>query len=180
MKSIVGIVVLLLVAFLTAAHAQESDSVANQIAAEVAPPPDVMAPRTAAVKVTTVEKVPVEPLAPKVKIVEVVPPRHQAVYYSTSKGPYYYENEYELRARKLARGVANVTLCVAEVPNQMFLEAYRSSPVTGAVVGAFKGVVKGSKRFAIGLWEIATFYHPTKNHYRPYIEPEVVFQEYMH
>ncbi|MCL5269759.1 MAG: exosortase system-associated protein, TIGR04073 family [bacterium] len=99
---------------------------------------------------------------------------------STTKGPYYYQSTSELAARKLARGVANVTLCVAEIPNQMFQEAYRTSPVSGAVVGVWKGVIKGSKRLAIGVWEVATFYCPTKNHYQPYIEPEVVFMEYLH
>ena len=102
------------------------------------------------------------------------------IYYSTTKGPYYYHNTYELKARKLARGIANVTLCVAEIPNQMFQEAYNSSLVSGAVVGAWKGLVKGGARLAIGTWEILTFYHPGNNHYQPYIEPEVVFQEYLH
>lgn len=99
---------------------------------------------------------------------------------STTKGPYYYQSENELRARKLSRGLGNVFLCVGEVPNQMFREAYATSPVTGVVVGAFKGVWQGAKRFAIGTWETFTFYHPGKNNYQPYIEPEVVFGEYLH
>lgn len=110
----------------------------------------------------------------------VTPRLGDACYVSESKGPYYYQNEYEMRARKLARGVANVTLCVAEIPNQMFREAYKSSPVTGGVVGIWKGVVKGSKRLAIGTWEIVTFYVPGSSCYQPYIEPEVVFMEYLH
>ncbi len=99
---------------------------------------------------------------------------------STTKGPYYNHSENELRARKLARGVANVFLCVGEIPNQAFREAYQTSPITGAVVGACKGVCKGAKRLAVGAWEIATFYMPTKNNYQPYIEPEVVFMEELH
>ncbi len=95
-------------------------------------------------------------------------------------GPYYGASENELRGRKLARGLANVVLSVAEVPNQIFQEAYRTSPVTGAVVGAGKGVVKGLKRLVIGTWEVATFYTGLSNNYQPYIEPEVVFQEYVH
>lgn len=95
-------------------------------------------------------------------------------------GPYYYLSENELRTRKLARGVANVGLCVAEIPNQMFQEAHKTSSVTGSVVGFFKGIGKGTKRLAIGAWEIATFYHPTGNHYQPYVQPEVVFMEYQH
>jgi putative exosortase-associated protein (TIGR04073 family) len=102
---------------------------------------------------------------------------------STTKGPYYYASENELRARKLARGVANVGLAVFELPNQMFQEAHRTSPISGAVVGLGKGVVKGAKRFAVGIWEIATFYHKGKGkygNYKPIIKPEVVFQEYLH
>jgi putative exosortase-associated protein (TIGR04073 family) len=99
---------------------------------------------------------------------------------SSTKGPFYNQSEGELRMRKLARGVANVTLCAAEIPNQMFQQAHRTSPVTGMVVGAWKGLVKGGKRLVIGMWEVATFYHPANNHYQPYIEPEVVFQEYLH
>jgi putative exosortase-associated protein (TIGR04073 family) len=97
---------------------------------------------------------------------------------SRTKGPYYHLSENELRARKLARGIANVGLCVAEIPNQAFQEAYRTSPVSGAVVGMGKGLWKGIKRLAIGTWEIATFYIPGANNYQPYIEPEVVFMEY--
>ena len=99
---------------------------------------------------------------------------------STTKGPFYYQSENELRARKLSRGLANVFLCVGEIPNQMFREAYATTPVTGVVVGAFKGTWRGAKRFAIGTWEVLTFYHPATNHYQPFIEPEVVFQEYLH
>jgi hypothetical protein len=33
---------------------------------------------------------------------------------------------------------------VAEIPNQMFQEAYRTSPITGSVVGAWNGLVKGT------------------------------------
>ena len=83
-----------------------------------------------------------------------------------------------MRARKLARGFANVILSVSEIPNQAFREAYRTSPVTGGVVGAGKGVVKGAKRFVIGFWEMATFYLPMKSNYKPIIEPEIVFMEY--
>jgi putative exosortase-associated protein (TIGR04073 family) len=117
--------------------------------------------------------------AANVKIKEA-PSRLGDVYYSTTKGPFYYQNEYELRSRKLARGFANVILCPAEIPNQMFREAYKSSPVSGGVVGIWKGFLKGGKRLFIGTWEIVTFYHPGTNHYQPYVEPEVVFMEYIH
>jgi putative exosortase-associated protein (TIGR04073 family) len=99
---------------------------------------------------------------------------------TSTKGPFYDYSEGELRMRKFARGVANVFLCVAEIPNQMFKEAYRTSPVTGVVVGAGKGVVAAGKRLAIGLWETVTFFNPGTNHYQPLIEPEVVLQEYLH
>lgn len=102
------------------------------------------------------------------------------IYGSTTKGPYYYDSVGELRARKLARGVANIVLCVGEIPNQMLIEAYRTSPVSGGFMGIFKGAWKGMKRFAIGLWEVSTFYFPGANYYQPYIEPEVVFQEHLH
>lgn len=99
---------------------------------------------------------------------------------STTKGPFYSQSEAELRSRKLCRGLANVFLCVAEIPNQMFRQAYETSPVTGSVVGAWEGVKKGGKRLAVGTWEVLTFFHPTKNHYQPIVEPEVVFMEYLH
>ncbi len=99
---------------------------------------------------------------------------------STTKGPFYYQSENELRARKLARGVANVCLAVGEVPNQMFQEAYSTSPITGSVVGLGKGVVKGAKRLVFGVWEVATFFVPGSRDYEPYVEPEVVFQEYLY
>jgi putative exosortase-associated protein (TIGR04073 family) len=116
-----------------------------------------------------------------------VPPREvlitttaYSVTPSSTKGPFYDVSENELRARKFCRGAGNVVLSVAEIPNQMFQEAYRTSPITGAVVGAGKGAWKGAKRLMIGSWEMVTFFHPGENHYQPYIEPEVVFQEYLH
>ncbi|MEN6625094.1 MAG: exosortase system-associated protein, TIGR04073 family [Candidatus Sumerlaeia bacterium] len=98
----------------------------------------------------------------------------------TTKGPYYYYSDSELRGRKFARGFANVLLCPAEIPNQMFQEAYKTSPVTGMIVGLFKGVAKGGARLGVGVWEMATFYFPSYNNYQPIVEPEVVFQEYLH
>lgn len=94
-------------------------------------------------------------------------------------GPFINRSENELRSRKFFRGLANVTLAIFEVPNQAMQEAYRTSPVTGTVVGIGKGVVKGAKRFGVGLFEMATFYAPI-NRYQPYVEPEVVFMEHLH
>lgn len=104
----------------------------------------------------------------------------ETIHVGTTKGPYYYNSEAELRARKFGRGFCNVVLCPAEVPNQMFQEAYKTSPITGMIVGFFKGVYKGGARLGVGFWEMATFYFPGVNNYQPYIMPEVVFQEYLH
>jgi len=99
---------------------------------------------------------------------------------SITKGPFYYQSASELRMRKLVRGFANVGLSVAEIPNQIFQEAYKTSPVTGFFTGTVKGIIKGAKRIVVGAWEVLTFYHPMNNHYQPIVEPEVVFMEYLH
>jgi putative exosortase-associated protein (TIGR04073 family) len=99
---------------------------------------------------------------------------------SGTRGPLFHQSTAELKARKLARGVVNVVTCVAEVPNQMFKEAYRTSPVTGSVVGAWEGLKMAGKRLAIGLWEVATFYAPMKSNYQPIVEPELIFGDYLH
>lgn len=99
---------------------------------------------------------------------------------SETKGPFYEHSAAEMRTRKLCRGLANIFLCVGEVPNQMFQEVYRTSPVTGSVVGFFKGLGKGAQRLVVGTWETLTFYHPAPDNYQPIVEPEVVFQEYLH
>ena len=52
--------------------------------------------------------------------------------------------------------------------------------VKDAVVDSVKGIKKGAQRLVIGTWEIVTFYHGGARHYQPYIEPEVVFQEFLH
>lgn len=102
-------------------------------------------------------------------------------YASSTKGPFYSQSTAELRSRKLCRGLANIFLCVAEIPNQMFQQAYETSPVTGAVVGAWDGLKKGGERLAVGTWEVLTFCFDTqKNNYQPIVEPEVVFMEYLH
>lgn len=122
----------------------------------------------------------VKPAAGEIKATKPAPERLGDVYASSTKGPMYYHNEYELRVRKLTRGVLNVVLSPAEIPNQMFREAYQSSPGSGMFIGFFKGIGKGAKRVAIGTWEMATFYFPGNNHYQPFVEPEVVFMEYVH
>lgn len=99
---------------------------------------------------------------------------------TSTKGPFYYQSENELRMRKFVRGVANIGLSVGEIPNQIFQDAYATSPVTGIFTGTVKGVLKGAKRIAVGAWEVVTFYHPGTNYYAPLVEPEVVFQEYIH
>lgn len=104
----------------------------------------------------------------------------QEVYVPTpGRGPFYGITENDLRARKLARGVANVVFCIAEIPNQMMQEAHRTTVVTGSLVGAFKGTGRAVQRFAIGLWEVATFFHPGSTNYEPFIEPEIVMMEWV-
>jgi putative exosortase-associated protein (TIGR04073 family) len=99
---------------------------------------------------------------------------------STTKGPYYHQSEAEQRCRKMFRGFANIFFSIAEIPNQMFREAYSTSPVCGATVGAFKGVGKGAQRIVVGLIEVVTFFHPLGKNYEPIIEPEVVFMDENH
>ena len=99
---------------------------------------------------------------------------------STTKGPYYHQSVSERRGRKMSRGLANVLFSIAEVPNQMFREAYATSPVCGATVGVFKGVERGAQRLVVGFIEIVTFFHPLGKNYEPIIEPEVVLMDANH
>lgn len=78
---------------------------------------------------------------------------------------------------KLGRGVVNLFTGVVEVPKAMAREWKRTDPVTGTVVGFFKGVGWGWTRTMTGAYEIATFPFPVPPGYEPIMEPEFVLTD---
>jgi len=93
------------------------------------------------------------------------------------RGPLYKHSVAAKSTRKLWRGIGNLAFGWAEIPQQIFKDAYNTDPFTGVFTGIYKGGKKGLKRTGIGAWEIVTFALPCNREYRPYIEPEFVLMD---
>ena len=81
-------------------------------------------------------------------------------------------------ARKLGRGIANLSLGVMAIPSEI-IETTRSS---GPAVGMTWGLVKGTGMMAateiIGLWEVMTCPFATPPDYTPILAPEFPWQRF--
>lgn len=77
--------------------------------------------------------------------------------------------------RKLARGLANSTTGLVELPKEIMRETEKSGEIAGIIVGPLKGTAKAIGRTLVGIYEVATFLIPLPRRYEPVIEPEFVF-----
>lgn len=80
---------------------------------------------------------------------------------------------------KLARGIVNAGFGWLEIPRQMVkVRDAERNEISGEFAGIFWGPLKGVSyflgRFAIGVYEIATFPIPT---YKPLVKPEYIFYD---
>ncbi|HEY6873375.1 MAG TPA: exosortase system-associated protein, TIGR04073 family [Geobacteraceae bacterium] len=75
---------------------------------------------------------------------------------------------------KLARGVANMATCVAEIPKQIYLTS-QGRGATGYVIGPLKGIGMTLYRAFTGITETALFMVPQPGYYDPMIDPEFVW-----
>ena len=75
-------------------------------------------------------------------------------------------------ARKLGRGVSNLTLGVLAIPGQMKDTTEDSGPFIGATWGFVKGVGYVAAHEVVGLFELLTCPFETPPGYKPIMKPE--------
>ena len=75
---------------------------------------------------------------------------------------------------KLGRGVVNVLTGWVEIPKQIAKEWTRTDPITGTVLGVFKGIVVAVARTFVGAYEVISFPFPVPSDYQVIMEPEFV------
>jgi putative exosortase-associated protein (TIGR04073 family) len=74
--------------------------------------------------------------------------------------------------RKLARGLAGMTLGVLEVPGNMVVESDQRGPAEGLPFGFVKGLGMLVVRELVGVYEFVTAPLPAPEDFRPILEPE--------
>ena len=75
-------------------------------------------------------------------------------------------------ARKLGRGVANLSLGVLAIPGEIVQTTQDSGPFVGATWGFTKGVGMMVASEFVGLWELLTCPFETPPDFAPILEPE--------
>jgi putative exosortase-associated protein (TIGR04073 family) len=75
---------------------------------------------------------------------------------------------------KLARGIANMATCIAELPKQTYLMS-RDRGATGYVIGPLKGIGMTLYRAINGAFETVLFMVPQPGYYDPMVDPEFVW-----
>ncbi len=75
-------------------------------------------------------------------------------------------------ARKLGRGVANLSLGVLAIPGEIVETTRESGPFVGATWGFTKGVGMMVATEVVGLWEFLTCPFETPPGFEPILEPE--------
>ena len=75
-------------------------------------------------------------------------------------------------ARKLGRGVANLSLGVLAIPGEIVETTRENGPFVGATWGFTKGVGMLVASEVVGLWEVLTCPFETPPRFEPILEPE--------
>jgi len=81
--------------------------------------------------------------------------------------------------RKLARGLAGVTLGVLEVPGNMVVESQARGPGEGLPFGFIKGLGMIVVRELVGVYEFVTTPVPAPEDFRPILRPEFPWEYFV-
>lgn len=77
--------------------------------------------------------------------------------------------------RKLGRGIANVVTCPVELLRTPERVGQRDGYLAAMTVGVLQGAWRTLLRGTVGIFEVATFYLDSPNHFEPLITPEFAF-----
>jgi putative exosortase-associated protein (TIGR04073 family) len=81
--------------------------------------------------------------------------------------------------RKLGRGLANCATFPIEVPNQISKTNNIDGPIAAVTYGLVKGIVMGTFRAVVGVYEVATFPIPLPEYYKPILtDPEFMLESW--
>jgi putative exosortase-associated protein (TIGR04073 family) len=81
-------------------------------------------------------------------------------------------------ARKLGRGIANLSLGVMAIPGEIIETTRESGPAVGMTWGLIKGTGMMAATEVIGLWEVLTCPFATPPDYTPILDPEFPWQRF--
>jgi putative exosortase-associated protein (TIGR04073 family) len=81
-------------------------------------------------------------------------------------------------ARKLGRGLANLSLGVMAIPGEIIETTRESGPTVGMTWGLIKGTGMMAVTEVIGLWEVMTCPFATPPDYTPILDPEFPWQRF--
>ena len=81
-------------------------------------------------------------------------------------------------ARKLGRGLANVSLGVMAIPSEIIDTTRESGPAVGMTWGLVKGTGMMVATEVIGLWEVLTCPFATPPNYVAILDPEFPWQRF--
>ncbi|WP_303721020.1 exosortase system-associated protein, TIGR04073 family [Malonomonas rubra] len=87
------------------------------------------------------------------------------------------QEELDGMSGKLVRGIANTATGWGELPKQIIITWKEDGAARGIFVGPLKGIGMTIVRTISGVAEIVTFYLPVPQEYKPYFEPEFVWQK---
>jgi putative exosortase-associated protein (TIGR04073 family) len=82
-------------------------------------------------------------------------------------------------ARKLGRGVSNLSLGVMAIPDEVIETTRKSGPAAGVTWGLVKGTGMMVVTEVVGLWEVLTCPFATPPDYTPILDPEFPWQRFM-
>jgi len=80
----------------------------------------------------------------------------------------------ESASSKLGRGAVNTATGWGEIPMQTYLGS-QGDGVLGGVAGFFRGIGLAVARTVTGAFEIATFWAPVPEEFKPVMQPATVF-----
>lgn len=78
---------------------------------------------------------------------------------------------------KLGRGVVNIFCGWLEIPNQVRISVKETDPVSGLVIGLFRGTAWTIARAGVGVFEVVTFPAPVPKEYKPVLKPAYIVKE---